>query len=72
MKSNPVTEFPTQGLVREKHILAYVNFSHSTLWRRINDGLFPKPMKDGRCTFWFAQDIIDWVNNKGKRLVQNQ
>lgn len=60
-KLTDLNNFPITGPVREKQILAYINFSHSTLWRRISDNKFPKPWKDGRCTFWWAEDVRKYV-----------
>lgn len=46
------------GYMREPQVLEIFPFSHSTLWRHVKDGRFPKPIKlSSRVTAWRAKDI---------------
>lgn len=60
-------EFPSEGLVRLKSILAPLGpipVSASTWWEGVKDGRFPKPIKLGKgTTVWRAADIQDLIEN---------
>jgi prophage regulatory protein len=55
------TEFPREGLVRLKQILAPtgpIPVSKSTFWAGVKDGRFPAPVKLGKgTTVWRAEEI---------------
>lgn len=37
-------------------------FSPATIWRKVKDGTFPKPVKLGeRITAWHMDDIEEWL-----------
>ncbi|MFJ2995473.1 helix-turn-helix transcriptional regulator [Pandoraea sp. NPDC087047] len=38
----------------------FVPFSKPTLWRRVQDGTFPKPIKIHGVTAWRLSDIQEW------------
>ena len=45
---------------REPAVLKYTGWSHATLWQRVKDGVFPKPVKLGpRAVGWFTSDIAE-------------
>jgi prophage regulatory protein len=47
-------------ILREKAVLEATGWSHATLWKRIADGQFKKPVKLGqRAVGWFASDIAE-------------
>ena len=53
---------PASGFMRQKQVLVLVPFSKSTLWRRIQEGSFPKPVKlSPRVTVWRTSDILGWI-----------
>lgn len=40
-------------------------FSAPTLWRRVKDGKFPKPVKlSDRVTAWRVRDVRAWLANR--------
>jgi hypothetical protein len=53
------------GFVRQKTLLQeYVPFSAATLWRLINAGKFPKPVKvTDQITVWRLNEIREWMKN---------
>ena len=56
--------FPEIGYLREPQVLEIFPFSHSTLWRHVKDGRFPKPIKlSPRVTAWRAKDIQAHLNH---------
>jgi prophage regulatory protein len=54
--------------VRQKQLLAeHLPFSPSTLWRKIREGSFPKPIKLGpSITAWRVSDIEKWLQGVTK------
>lgn len=56
---------PTNVFLRLPQVLARVAISRSTLWRRVNDGSFPRPLKlSARVTVWRSEDIDDWMSQQ--------
>lgn len=48
----------TITLLRKPAVLARTGLSHSRLYRRITDGLFPAPVNDGsKCVVWPDNEI---------------
>jgi prophage regulatory protein len=65
MTSNKLNSisFPTTGYIRQSQLIpAIVPFSSATLWRKVKDGTFPRPVKlSKRVTAWRSEDISDWM-----------
>jgi prophage regulatory protein len=48
-------------ILREREVLKHTGWSRSTLWLRVRDGEFPKPVKLGeRASGWFASDVQEY------------
>lgn len=57
---------PQTGFLRQPQVLAFVPFSKSTLWRRIQAKAFPEPVKlSERITVWRAEDVRQWIGEQG-------
>lgn len=41
-----------ENLLRLADVQKIVPLSRPTIYRRIRSGVFPAPLKDGRCSFW--------------------
>ncbi|AEB85663.1 MULTISPECIES: helix-turn-helix transcriptional regulator [Comamonadaceae] len=53
---------PDTGFVRQKLLLSFVPFSKSTLWRRVNEGVFPAPIRlSVGITAWRVEDVRRWI-----------
>ncbi|MEP6875327.1 MAG: AlpA family phage regulatory protein [Burkholderiales bacterium] len=62
LPSRPAPVLPDTGFLRQPQVLAFVPFSKSTLWRRIQARTFPQPVKlSARITVWRAEDIRGWI-----------
>ena len=62
LPSRPAPVLPDTGFLRQPQVLAFVPFSKSTLWRRIQARTFPRPVKlSVRVTVWRAEDIRNWI-----------
>ena len=60
-----VTPAATLLLLRIKHVQALVPVHRVTLWRMIERGDFPAPLKiNGRTILWRADEIQAWVDAK--------
>jgi prophage regulatory protein len=61
-----ITDLPAVGYVRQSQLIpTIVPFSSATLWRRVNSGDFPKPVKlSERVTAWRVEDIRSWMHDR--------
>jgi prophage regulatory protein len=50
-------------MLSEKQVLAIIPVGHTTLWRMVKKGQFPKPtfVSPNRC-FWFEDVVLAWQN----------
>ena len=61
-----VFRLPETGFLRQPQVLVFVPISRSTLWRRIQAGTFPGPVKlSARVTAWRAEDVRRWIVEQG-------
>lgn len=61
-----VVSLPETGFLRQPQVLVFVPISRSTLWRRIQAGTFPGPVKlSARVTVWRAEDVRRWIAEQG-------
>jgi len=50
---------------RKSKVLEKIPFSESTLFRRIQEGNFPKPYQlSGRTVGWSAEEVDEWLNSR--------
>ena len=62
-----VVRLPETGFLRQPQVLVFVPISRSTLWRRIQAGTFPGPVKlSARVTAWRAEDLRNWISAQGQ------
>lgn len=51
-----------EALLKIQTVKAVTGLSESTIRRKVADGQFPKPVKDGtRCTRWVAGHVTTWL-----------
>jgi prophage regulatory protein len=67
MTKNPESYgvLPATGYMRQSQLIpAIFPFSPATLWRKVNEGTFPKPVKLApRITAWRVEDIREVLNH---------
>lgn len=52
----------TERRLRERQILALIPVSRSTLWRWVDEGRFPKPLKLAPgVTVWHEHDVLTFL-----------
>lgn len=47
-------------------IVDFTKMTDKWVYKLIQDGKFPKPIKLGRSSRWFESEIITWLNEKVK------
>lgn len=53
-----------QKLLSLKQVVALVGLAKSTIYRLMNSGDFPRPLKLGsRCVRWLVDDLNAWISN---------
>lgn len=57
---------PATGFLRQAQLIgSIVPVGSSTLWRWVNAGTFPKPVKlSARVTAWRCEDIRTWLDSQ--------
>lgn len=57
---------PTEGFIRVKQLVRFIPFSRTTVWRKVKDGAFPRPVKlSAYVTAWRVADVRDWIEQAG-------
>ena len=58
---------PATGFIRQSQIVGSIlPVGASTLWRWVNAGTFPKPVKlSARVTAWRCEDVRLWLDQQG-------
>ena len=52
-------------IIRRKQVQARTGLSCSTIYQRVSDGTFPKPISLGaRAVGWIDSEISDWLNGQ--------
>jgi predicted DNA-binding transcriptional regulator AlpA len=59
---------PESGYIRQSQLIPSIfPFSSATLWRKVKEGTFPKPVKLGqRITAWRVEDIRNLMERLGR------
>jgi len=53
------------ALLKIQTVIAVTGLSESSIRRKVAEGKFPQPIKDGtRCTRWVAGDVTHWLRAK--------
>ena len=52
----------SKRLFRIKQVLEVIPVSKTTWWNGVRDGRFPKPIKNGRMTFWKSEDLETFMD----------
>lgn len=65
---------PNDGFIRQKLLLQkHVPFSAATLWRLVNAGKFPKPVKvTDQITAWRTSDVQAWSKNPAGYVASSE
>jgi prophage regulatory protein len=62
MASNRTEPFPPNALLRLKDVCRLVGLSRSSIYTRLADGTFPRPLRlSERSVRWRMQDLLEWT-----------
>jgi prophage regulatory protein len=63
-------QIPPRGLLRTRDVLALAAVSRSTLYRWLDAGTFPKPVRLGNtwAVRWHADDVDSWLQGLKAQL----
>ena len=52
-------------ILRAKQVTEAIGLSRTTLWRRVRDGQFPKPVKLGPTAIgWRSAEVEEWLDSR--------
>lgn len=59
-------------VLRLKQVAAVVGLGKSSIYRKVQEGTFPKPIKLGsaRASGWISTEVYDWIDDQIKRSRQ--
>lgn len=63
---NPIVLSKQERLLRIDEVRKIIPLSRPTIYRRIQEGKFPAPLKDGRCSLWEESKVRAYAD----QLVQ--
>lgn len=67
MKKSPAGyKLPESQYIRQSQLIPFiVPFSSATLWRKVSEKTFPKPIKlSDRITAWKTAEVQEWLDSK--------
>lgn len=59
---------PVLKFCRLKEVLDLTGMSERELYRRVADGRFPQPKRDGKRSFWTSTEVFEWQLSELERL----
>lgn len=59
------TSLPAEGFARLPTVEAVTGCRHSWIYAQIRRGSFPKPIKQGRSSFWKVKELRAWLEQPG-------
>lgn len=52
-------------ILRARQVCEVIGLSRTTLWRRVRDGQFPKPIRLGpNAVGWRASVVFEWLDDR--------
>lgn len=56
-------------VLRLKQVAAVVGLGKSSIYRKVQEGTFPKPIKLGsvRASGWISTEVYDWIHDQVRR-----
>ena len=70
-ESQPKAPGNEDHLIRQPELLKLTSKSRSALYREINEGTFPAPVKIGkRAVAWRASEVYAWINDRPKTVCK--
>ena len=66
---DPARERDGARILRFKQVAALVGLGKSSIYRKVQEGTFPKPIKLGsvRASGWISTEVYDWIDDQVRR-----
>lgn len=59
-------QLPATGFIRIASLVQFIPFSQASIWRKVREGRFPKPIKlSERVTAWRVEEVRAWIDAQG-------
>lgn len=67
--TDSVRERDGARILRFKQVAALVGLGKSSIYRKVQEGTFPKPIKLGsvRASGWISTEVYDWIDDQVRR-----
>lgn len=59
-------ELPDKALIHQRALQALLGCSQTSIWRWVNNGTLPKPIRLGRALRWRVGDIRAFIELRGE------
>jgi prophage regulatory protein len=68
-RNSPFGERESARILRLKQVAAIVGIGRSSIYRKVQEGTFPSPIKLGsaRASGWISAEVYDWVDEQIRR-----
>ena len=68
-RSNPFGERESARILRLKQVAAIVGIGRSSIYRKVQEGTFPSPIKLGsaRASGWISAEVYNWIDEQIRR-----
>lgn len=67
-KIQKLENLPNEGLLRISQVLKFVPVSRACWWKKVKEGIFPKPIKlSERVTVWRVSDIRTLIEKEAQQ-----
>lgn len=68
-RSNPFAERESARILRLKQVSATVGIGRSSIYRKVQEGTFPSPIKLGsaRASGWISGEVYEWIDEQIRR-----
>jgi len=68
-RNSPFGERESARILRLKQVVAIVGIGRSSIYRKVQEGTFPSPIKLGsaRASGWISGEVYDWIEDQIRR-----
>ena len=68
-RSNPFGQRESSRILRLKQVAAIVGIGRSSIYRKVQEGTFPSPIKLGsaRASGWLSAEVYGWIDDQVRR-----
>ena len=69
VSSDSIRQHDGAKILRFKQVAALVGLGKSSIYRKVQEGTFPKPIKLGsaRASGWISTEVYDWIDDQIRR-----